>query len=167
MHCTHYYIMKKDLKKKNVLVVDKYDRVLSPTNILIANTLVARERAVWIEENKSLRLIKTKQDWKELKNRVVKEENRICYICNEFIPEDTPATVDHVNPKSKFGKDERSNLRCCCKRCNDDKANMNLDEYYEHVKSNIDKYGYIDLNSLNLIRRKYYEICTTSQSYGV
>lgn len=151
----------KDLKNIQILVVDKYDRRLSPTNALIANTLIARERAVWIEKGKKIRLIKTKQDWKELKNLVIKEEKRVCYICMSIIPEDVHATVDHVNPKSKFGKDERSNLKCCCKRCNDDKANMDLDEYYNRVASDRVKYDYIDLDSLNLVRREYYEVRNT------
>ena len=146
-----------NLKKISVDVVDKFDRPLSPTNALVARTLVNRERAVWIGKNK-IKLIKTKQDWIALKNKVIEEEGRRCYICGEIVPETEHATVDHVNPKSRYGKDERENLHCCCKRCNDDKSNMNIFEYYIHVKEENkvnNKYDYLRLENLKkLIDRR-------------
>jgi 5-methylcytosine-specific restriction endonuclease McrA len=147
-----------DLKKIKVDVVDKSNKPLSPTNLLVARTLVNRERAIWIGKNK-IRLIKTKQDWIKLKNQVIDEEYRMCYICGEFIPATEHATVDHINPRSKFGKDERENLHCCCKRCNDDKSNMTLDEYYEHVKREKmkhNKYDYLILDKLKKVVEKEY-----------
>lgn len=146
-----------NLKEISVDVVDKIGRPLSPTNALVARTLVNRDRAEWIGKNK-IRLIKSKQDWIALKNKVIQEENRICYICGDIIPETEHATVDHINPKSKYGKDERNNLHCCCKRCNDDKSNKNIFEYYMHVKENKkvnDKYDYLKLEHLkNLHNRR-------------
>lgn len=130
---------------KNIKVVDRHNRRLSPTTATIAKTLIAREKAKWIIENDILMLLKTQKEIKELKKKVIEEENRICYICGYKIPEDIPATIDHVNPKSKLGKDDRVNLRCCCKRCNDDKANMNINEYFIHIQENIKNYDYIDL----------------------
>lgn len=147
-----------DLKKIKVDVVDKSNKPLSPTNLLVARTLVNRERAIWIGKNK-IKLIKTKQDWIKLKNKVIDEEYRMCYICGEFIPITEHATVDHINPRSKFGKDERENLHCCCKRCNDDKSNMTLAEYYEHVKREKmkhNKYDYLILDKLKIIVEKEY-----------
>lgn len=147
-----------DLRKVKVDVVNKDNKPLSPTNALIARTLVDRERAEWIGKNK-IKLLKTKQDWIKLKNRVIVEEHRMCYICGEFIPVTEHATVDHINPRSKFGKDERENLHCCCKRCNDDKSNRTLLEYYEHVeneKKKGNKYDYLDLNKLyKLVKGEY------------
>ena len=142
-----------DLKKIKVDVVDKSNKPLSPTNLLVARTLVNRERAIWVGKNK-IKLIKTKQDWIKLKNKVIEEEYRMCYICGEFIPITEHATVDHINPRSKYGKDERENLHCCCKRCNDDKSNMTLDEYYEHVKlekMKHNKYDYLILDKLKKV----------------
>lgn len=140
-----------ELKKIKIAVIDKKYRRLSPTNLLIAQTLIAREKAVWVIKNKKIMLLKTQKDWKDLKKKVIKEEKRICYICKETIPEEIPATVDHVNPKSKLGKDDRKNLRCCCKRCNDDKANMNYIDYVTHMKSNKEKYNYINFDKLEVI----------------
>jgi len=142
-----------DLKKIKVDVVDKSNKPLSPTNLLVARTLVNRERAIWVGKNK-IKLIKTKQDWIKLKNKVIEEEYRMCYICGDFIPITEHATVDHINPRSKYGKDERENLHCCCKRCNDDKSNMTLDEYYEHVKREKmkhNKYDYLILDKLKKV----------------
>lgn len=124
-------------KKKPVEVVNKYNKELSPTNLFIANLLVFREKAEWIEKGKLLRLLKSQSEWKALKKQVIIEENRICYICGEKIPEGTPASIDHVYPKFNYGKDDRDNLRCCCIRCNEDKENMNISEYYYHVLDNI------------------------------
>jgi len=145
-----------NLKEITVTVVDKNNRTLSPTNALVARTLVNRDRAEWIGENK-IRLIRTKQDWINLKNKVVKEEYRLCYICGEFISPDEHATVDHINPKSRSGKDERSNLHCCCKRCNDDKSNMTLHEYYIHVKQEKkinNKYNYLNEDKFEKLVRE-------------
>lgn len=137
-----------DLKKIKINVVNKDYKKLAPTNMLIANTLVAREKAIWIVEGTTLMLLKTKEDFKELKKIIIKEEDRICYICNNKIPKSENATIDHVNPKSKFGTDDRENLHCCCKRCNDDKGNLTYDEYINHVKKNPSKYKYLDIKNL-------------------
>lgn len=137
-----------DLKKIKVNVINKEYKKLSPTNMLIANTLVAREKAIWIEDGKTLMLLKTKEEFKQLKKQIINEENRICYICKNKIPENEHATIDHVNPKSKFGTDDRENLHCCCKRCNDDKGNLTYNEYIKHIKENSDKYKYLDIKNL-------------------
>lgn len=50
-----------------------------------------------------------------------------CYICGvktqkRDIYADNAAEVDHILPLSKGGKDIPSNVRCCCRKCNRDKA---------------------------------------------
>lgn len=52
-----------------------------------------------------------------------------CYICGRETPQRLlgtqharAPTVDHVIPLSKGGPHLRSNLRCACKRCNNEKA---------------------------------------------
>lgn len=142
-------------KKKDIKVFNINGNKLSPTNIQIANTLVAREKAIWIEKGKSLTLLYTKSDFKKIKKQVINEENRICYICKKVIPESEYATIDHVNPKSKLGKDDRKNLRCCCKRCNDDKKNMDIFEYIQHMKGHLKDYNYIDFEYLEKEASKY------------
>lgn len=160
-----------NLKKIKVEVISKHGERLNDTNAQVATSLVARDRAEWIIYHKKIKIIRNKQDWKTLKRLVIKDENRLCYICGEFIPENEPATVDHVIPRSKYGKDERKNLHCCCKRCNDDKVDMTLYEYYLHVKKakEIDpnSYNYLDVDKmitevLKKNGRDFGEVCTTS-----
>lgn len=144
-----------ELKNIKVEVVNKNNKRLAPTNIVVATTLIARDKAVWVEENKVIMLLKTKKDFKILKNKIIEEENRICYICNSVIPLDEHATIDHVNPKSKFGKDERENLHCCCKRCNDDKGSRDIEQYYFYVINHIEDYNYLNLNNLYKLKEQY------------
>lgn len=145
-----------ELKNIKIQVVNKKNKRLAPTNLLIARTLVAREKAIWVKKDKIIMLLKTKKEFKELKNKIIADENRICYICKIRIPDEEHATIDHVYPKSKYGKDNRENLHCCCKRCNDDKSNMDIEQYYIHVKNNIEKYeNYISINHLSNLIKEY------------
>ena len=145
-----------ELKNIKIQVVNKKNKRLAPTNLLIARTLVAREKAIWVKKDKIIMLLKTKKEFKELKNKIIADENRICYICKIRIPDEEHATIDHVYPKSKYGKDNRENLHCCCKRCNDDKSNMDIEQYYIHVKNNIKKYeNYISINHLSNLIKEY------------
>lgn len=133
-------------KNIKIDVVDKDYKKLAPTNLMVAKTLVARDKAIWIEYEKKLILLKTKKDFKIIKNKIIQEEGRVCYICKIIIPKEEHATIDHVNPKSRLGKDDRWNLHCCCKRCNDDKGNRTYEEYMDYVKKNICKYKYLFKN---------------------
>ena len=143
------------MEVRSIKVLNKKGKELAPTTFKIAKTLVAREKAIWIEEGKSLTLLYTKSDFKKLKKQIIKEEGRKCYICGEIIDSSVPATVDHVYPKSRYGKDSRENLRCCCKRCNDDKGNRSFYQYYCHIKNNIRDYDYINFNNLEKEKEKY------------
>lgn len=142
-------------KEKNIKVFNTKGKELAPTSSLVAITLVAREKATWIEEGVSLTLLYTKSDFKKVKKEVIKEEQRVCYICGNKIPEDEYATIDHVNPKSKRGKDDRANLRCCCKRCNDDKKSMDIFQYIKYMKRHLNRYEYIDFKYLENEALKY------------
>ena len=145
-----------ELKNIKIQVVNKKNKRLAPTNLLKARTLVAREKAIWVKKDKIIMLLKTKKEFKELKNKIIADENRICYICKIRIPDEEHATIDHVYPKSKYGKDNRENLHCCCKRCNDEKSNMDIEQYYIHVKNNIEKYeNYISINHLSNLIKEY------------
>ena len=44
----------KDFRKIKIEVVTKNGKSLSPTNALIAKTLILREKAVWIEKHKKI-----------------------------------------------------------------------------------------------------------------
>ena len=139
-------------KEATITVLNKNSNFLSLTNEKTAKILVKRKRAIKIDDN-TIKLIFDRKDWIKLKTDVIKKEKRKCYICGKTIPKNECATVDHLVPRSKFGEDSKSNLHCCCQRCNEDKGNRTVEEYYNHVKSNIGKYDYIDLENL----KKYIE----------
>lgn len=134
-------------KEATITVLNKNSNFLSLTNADMAEMLIKRKKAIRIDET-TIKLIFTRKDWVRLKNSVIKKENRKCYICGKIIPENELATVDHLVPRSKYGRDNMKNLHCCCRRCNVDKGNRTVEEYYNHVKTNIDKYNYINLKNL-------------------
>lgn len=139
-----------------VNVVNKdNNKILPPTNLYKAKMLVKRNKAKWLIKGKIIKLLQTQKEFKQLKKQIIEEEKRICYICNEYIPEKFSATIDHVNPKTKLGQDVRENMRCCCKRCNDDKSSMNIAQYYYHVRRNKEKYPYLDIKHLKRLKNKY------------
>jgi hypothetical protein len=143
------------MESKTIEVVNNNGKSLAPTNLKVAKTLIKREKAVWIVEGVKLKLLYMKSDFKKLKKEIIKEEGRICYICNKVISKDEPATIDHVYPKSRYGKDTRDNLRCCCKKCNDNKGNKSIVEYLDYIKRNMHTYDYISLSSIARLEKVY------------
>lgn len=148
-------------KQKIIEVVDKDGEPLSPTELRIANTLVKRKKAIWIRKG-AIKMISTKKDLKKLKNIVIKEEKRICYLCGEYIPKNEPATIDHVYPMSKHGRDVRENLHCCCKRCNEEKGQLTLYEFFLKVKQSKSEgnndFDYLDLKKIKKTVEEYISI---------
>lgn len=118
-----------------------------------AYRLVSTNRAAWSAYN-TITLFKTKADLYEEKQEIIEEAGRICYICGDYIPEDDEATVDHVIPKSTRSPYayEKENQKCCCKRCNRDKANRTLTSYISHICSHRDEYSYISKTRLKKLR---------------
>lgn len=92
----------------------------------------------------TIRLTQKKKERQEFKHRIIEDSHRICYICGRQIPHNETATVDHVIPRSRDGRaDIFSNMRCCCIRCNNDKANMTISEYVSKILENRVEYDYI------------------------
>lgn len=66
--------------------------------------------------------------------QVRRDANFICWYCGVDTIELAQygrgkSTVDHVIPRSRGGSDEPSNLVCACSICNQEKADMTLEEY--------------------------------------
>jgi hypothetical protein len=57
----------------------------------------------------------------------------VCYLCGKQITENDDLTVDHKIPHSRGGKTKESNLAICCRACNDDKADMTVEEYKNYL----------------------------------
>lgn len=140
-------------KPKTIAVVDINNNFLSFCTRDRAKKIVQEHKGYYIAE-RTLKLKTSKT--KEAKDRrdVIKESKRVCYICNRKIPKDEIATIDHVIPKSR---DEHAlnkfNLKCCCERCNNDKADMTLLEYVQHIRYNREAYGYISDKRLNYLEQ--------------
>ena len=146
--------LKSDIKDKIIEVLNKDGSTLSFCTPKRANKLILREKAKWIGNN-TLQLLISPEDKKQLRNQLIAESNRVCYICGKMIPQDQYPTLDHVYPKSKGGSEQKHNQRCCCKLCNDAKANMTLKEFISEVESNIDKYSWISRNRLVGLKHIY------------
>ena len=80
-------------------------------------------------------------DWKMAwitparRTRLYERDHYICYICGiktnrdgDMSTDPSAPTLDHVVPRSKGGKDDDANLRCCCRRCNSVKSDRDLFE---------------------------------------
>lgn len=135
---------------KVVTVIGKDDRPLAPCTFKRASKLVARKCAIWVGYN-VVKLLISEEDRKQLRREIVKEANRICYICGEYIPEDQHPTLDHVRPKWDLGEDKKENLKCCCKRCNDDKSDTLLHDYILHIELNREDYPWITQQQLDIL----------------
>ena len=121
------------MEKKNIRVLDKHGRELSPCCEKVAWVLVSRNRAVRINET-SIRLILDKHDIRRLKREAIKRDGRVCIYCGRYIPEDETPTVDHLQSKHVFrngdvGYDSLENLACCCEDCNAHKGMRGFEEY--------------------------------------
>ena len=80
----------------------------------------------------------TTQPLKKVKRRKFRPAERIsiytrdrgiCGICGEFVPPNE-ATIDHIVPISKGGTYAPENLQCCCRRCNQLKADALPDDFF-------------------------------------
>lgn len=103
---------------------------------------------------------------KSVTEKVAKRDNYICYICGQKtqirgkrndVYLDT-ATVDHVVARANGGRNAQSNLKCCCKYCNNIKAARPLTNDLKELiasqrqfleKKNIVKFSDFKANSEN------------------
>lgn len=71
-----------------------------------------------------------KMEYKELPLRrdyIYKRDNYECVYCGNSNKK--LLTLDHVIPKAKGGKDKWDNLVTCCSNCNNEKADLTLEEW--------------------------------------
>lgn len=141
-----------DPKGKVIDVTDKDGSYLAPCSLKRAQKLVNRDCAIW-EDDSRIRLLINNNDRKILRKEIIAEANRVCYICGAKIPDNEYPTLDHVQPKAGLlGRDIKSNLKCCCKRCNDNKSNTPWDIYIEKIKSNREDYPWITDDRLEVLK---------------
>lgn len=128
--------------KKTIAVFNRNGKYLSHCTSEKAKKLIQSKRAVFVNAT-TIKLKIEKSQKTYIQHGVINEAKRICYICNNQIPDKYKATVDHVMPKSRDAMaDIKFNMRCCCERCNKDKGNRTLSEYVLHIKKEKEKNGY-------------------------
>ncbi len=59
-----------------------------------------------------------------MRERALKRDKGICRYCRGIAD-----TVDHVTPRCEGGKSTLENLVACCKRCNNLKGDMSVEEF--------------------------------------
>ena len=129
---------------RNITVYDKNkSRRLENTYLERAFYMVGRGSAVWDKENESVVLTHTHHELKQMRQDVIEQAGRTCYICKSWIPYHEVPTIDHVQAKSDKGPCSMANMKCACIRCNQDKADMPLIQYVRHIRLNRDQYNYI------------------------
>lgn len=74
---------------------------------------------------------------KKLRFEVFKRDNFICQYCGKTPPKVT-LEIDHINPKSKKGKDEINNLLTACFDCNRGKSNISLKRIPNTLVTNLE-----------------------------
>ena len=73
--------------------------------------------------------------WMRLRQQVLIEEP-VCRICGR-----KPSTqVDHINPVSKGGTDERDNLQGACEECHEEKTRKDLGIKKKQTRIGLDGY---------------------------
>jgi len=60
---------------------------------------------------------------KNVRAFVWRRDKGLCQICGRRIASITEMTLDHIQPKSKGGKNTRENLRATCFTCNNRRGN--------------------------------------------
>jgi hypothetical protein len=74
---------------------------------------------------------------KKLRFEVFKRDGFICAYCGKAPPA-VMLEVDHIEPKSKKGKDDIVNLITACFDCNRGKSNILLDKIPEQLSDNLE-----------------------------
>jgi 5-methylcytosine-specific restriction endonuclease McrA len=113
--------------QKPIEVYNKEGHYLSHCSRKRAAKMVYRKKARWIGRDQ-VELLVTSDDEKAIRKEVRKRDGDICYICECSISPDE-ITYDHVTPRDQGGEESVENISVCCRPCNEDKANLNLEEY--------------------------------------
>lgn len=137
--------------KRKIAVFNSKNEFIRYCTIAEANEKCSKGRGVFID-TRVMKLFPDNSNMRMEKQQVRIKDNRTCYICGDKIS-NSQCTVDHVIPISRTTDAwTRDNMRCCCKRCNEDKGHMTLKEYIKHIENNRSDYLYISTNKLSELK---------------
>ena len=69
-------------------------------------------------------------EFRQMKKRIAKGEHQICGLCGGKITRPDDLSQDHILPKSMGGQTVPENLLPAHKKCNSDKGNLTIREWY-------------------------------------
>ena len=117
------------------------DKLLGFTSQRRANRLVSRSReAEWIRDDAIL-MIGGRIHRKEIKEKLLKEHGRRCYICGRQLDETEPISLDHIHPRSRCGEDSLENCELCCLACNRLKKNDDMASFLQRIQNGLSSSG--------------------------
>jgi 5-methylcytosine-specific restriction endonuclease McrA len=117
------------VKEKEVTVLDKAGNTMSKCPKKRAHQMIRRGMADWAGWN-VVQLRYDREDKKKFKLEALERDNYTCYICQKPMhPEHPDLSIDHIVSRAKGGSDLPENLACCCKQCNEEKANIDLEDF--------------------------------------
>lgn len=71
----------------------------------------------------------TKKEFKKICEMHIRTETAYCCLCGKPIYKIKDYNIEHLQPRSRGGRDDISNWRICHKTCNSKKGALTFDEY--------------------------------------
>jgi 5-methylcytosine-specific restriction endonuclease McrA len=101
---------------------DKGRRWHQETDLETAVTLV-REHAAVVVNRHTVRRVYSNKTFREY---ILKRDQHTCHFCGEY-----GDTIDHLLPRAKGGHTTPVNCVCACMLCNQNKADLTLDDFMQ------------------------------------
>jgi 5-methylcytosine-specific restriction endonuclease McrA len=107
---------------------DEYHVVFGETNPLAVYEVKRKVRRILPGTGGRLESEYTTPRAVKLRSRLLTRQNGCCYFCKLRISV-RQATIDHLVPRAKGGKNRESNLAAACFKCNNEKGSLSVAEY--------------------------------------
>ena len=72
---------------------------------------------------------------------IIQRDSSTCQYCGKYVEDNgIDLHIDHINPKSNGGNNEKNNLMVSCVRCNLIKGGMTIDEFRDKLSNKFNFY---------------------------
>ena len=143
--------------EKNAKNIKVYQNgvLLDKTTLKRAKRLTEkRQEAIWLSED-SILLTGGRKHREQIKEQLLKEMGRVCYICGQKIPLDESPTLDHIVPKKLHGSDEKENCAICCFVCNQEKGSMTISQFLQEALRHPSSFSRLTLERIRYLDDLY------------